>query len=101
MVVSEGTIQDKPYCESGSMVNWRFNSFNCVSSTVEGASIIIISHRLEDIFKVADRVIILRHGRNVGEKIVEGDIHAFREDIVAYMIGARDDAVSPEETALA
>ena len=67
----------------------------------EGASIIIISHRLEDIFKVADRVIILRHGRKVGEKIVEGDIHAFREDIVAYMIGARDDATSLEETALA
>lgn len=67
----------------------------------EGASIIIISHRLEDIFQVADRVIILRHGRKVGEKIVEGDIHAFREDIVAYMIGARDENISQEETALA
>ena len=67
----------------------------------EGASIIIISHRLEDIFQVADRVVILRHGNKVGEKIVEGDIHAFREEIVAYMIGARDDTVSQEETALA
>ena len=66
----------------------------------EGASIIIISHRLEDIFRVADRVMILRHGRKVGEKIIEGDIHAFREDIVAYMIGARDDFPSTEEELL-
>jgi len=66
----------------------------------EGASIIIISHRLEDIFRVADRVMILRHGRKVGEKIIEGDIHAFREDIVAYMIGARDDFPTTEEELL-
>lgn len=67
----------------------------------EGASIIIISHRLEDIFRVADRVVVLRHGYKVGNKVVEGDIHTFREEIVAYMIGARDDTVSQEETALA
>lgn len=66
----------------------------------EGASIIIISHRLEDIFRVADRVMILRHGRKVGEKIIEGDIHAFREDIVAYMIGARNDFPTTEEELL-
>lgn len=65
----------------------------------EGASIIIISHRLEDIFQVADRVVVLRHGNKVGNKIVEGDIHTFREEIVAYMIGARDDSASQEETA--
>jgi hypothetical protein len=43
---------------------------------------------------------ILRHGRKVGEKIIDGDIHAFREDIVAYMIGARDDYPSTEEELL-
>jgi ABC-type sugar transport system ATPase subunit len=66
----------------------------------EGASIIIISHRLEDIFEVADRVLILRHGNIVGEKVVEGDIHSFREEIVAYMIGARSDVNSLEENDL-
>jgi len=65
----------------------------------EGASIIIISHRLEDIFQVADRVVVLRHGNKVGNKVVEGDIHTFREEIVAYMIGARDDSTSHEESA--
>jgi len=57
----------------------------------QGSSIIIISHRLEDIYRVSDRMIVLRHGRKVSDKVVEGDIHEFRERVVAYMIGARDD----------
>ena len=57
----------------------------------QGSSIIIISHRLEDIFRVCDRLIVLRHGRKVSDRPVEDDIHEFRERVVAYMIGARDD----------
>jgi ABC-type sugar transport system ATPase subunit len=57
----------------------------------QGASIIIISHRLEDIYRVSDRMIVLRQGRKVSDALVEGDIHEFRERVVAYMIGARDD----------
>jgi simple sugar transport system ATP-binding protein len=57
----------------------------------QGASIIIISHRLEDIYRVSDRMIVLRQGRKVSDSEVEGDIHEFRERVVAYMIGARDD----------
>jgi simple sugar transport system ATP-binding protein len=57
----------------------------------QGSSIIIISHRLEDIFRVSDRMIVLRHGRKVCDTPVQGDLHEFRERVVAYMIGARDD----------
>lgn len=57
----------------------------------QGASIIIISHRLEDIYRVSDRMIVLRQGRKVSDTPVEGDLHEFRERVVAYMIGARDD----------
>jgi len=57
----------------------------------QGSSIIIISHRLEDIFQVSDRMIVLRHGRKVSDTLVAGDLHEFRERVVAYMIGARDD----------
>jgi ABC-type sugar transport system ATPase subunit len=57
----------------------------------QGSSIIMISHRLEDIYHVGDRMIVLRHGRKVSDTPVEGDIHEFRERVVAYMIGARDD----------
>ena len=56
-----------------------------------GASIIMISHRLEDIYQVSDRLIVLRHGRKVCDTPVEGELHEFRERVVAYMIGARDD----------
>jgi ABC-type sugar transport system ATPase subunit len=56
-----------------------------------GSSIIIISHRLEDIYQVSDRMIVLRHGLKVSDTPVEGDIHEFRERVVAYIVGARDD----------
>jgi len=57
----------------------------------QGASIIIISHRLEDIYAVSDRLIVMRHGRKVRDTPVTGHIDEFRENVVAYMIGARDD----------
>ena len=60
----------------------------------QGASIIIISHRLEDIYSVSDRMMVLRQGRKVHDCPVEGDIDEFRERVVAYMIGARDDFAS-------
>ncbi len=57
----------------------------------QGNSIIIISHRLEDIYQVSDRLIVLRQGRKVRECSVSGDLDDFREQLVAYIIGARDD----------
>jgi ABC-type sugar transport system ATPase subunit len=57
----------------------------------QGSSIIIISHRLEDIYKVSDRMMVLRHGRKVCDTPVAGDIDDFRERVVAYIVGARDD----------
>jgi ABC-type sugar transport system ATPase subunit len=57
--------------------------------------IIIISHRLEDVFSVSDRLVVMRQGRKVSDaRIVEG-IDEFRERCVAYMIGARDDFAVP------
>lgn len=62
----------------------------------QGSSIILISHRLEDIYQVSDRMIVLRQGRKVSDTPVKGDIQEFRERVVAYMIGARDDFAEPE-----
>jgi ABC-type sugar transport system ATPase subunit len=58
---------------------------------LHGVSIIMISHRLEDIYQVGDRIMVMRHGRKVADRPVEGDVHEFRERVVAYMVGARDD----------
>ena len=57
----------------------------------QGASIIIISHRLEDIYSVSDRLMVMRNGRKVRDSAITGNIDDFRERVVAYMIGARDD----------
>lgn len=61
----------------------------------QGSSIIIISHRLEDIYQVSDRLIVMRQGRKVSDSPIGKDIHEFRERVVAYMIGARDDFAKP------
>jgi len=58
----------------------------------QGASIIIISHRLEDIFAVGDRVTVLRQGRKVGDlPLADRSIDDVREAVVARMVGAVDD----------
>ncbi len=57
----------------------------------QGASIIIISHRLEDIYAVSDRLIVMRQGRKVRDTPITGNLDDFRSGVVAYMIGARDD----------
>ena len=58
----------------------------------QGASIIVISHRLEDIFEVADRVMVLRHGRKVGNLPLAGkSLAEVREQVVARIVGAVDD----------
>jgi len=36
-------------------------------------------------------MLVLRHGRKVSDTPVQGDLQDFRERVVAYMIGARDD----------
>ena len=64
----------------------------------QGASIIIISHRLEDVYSVSDRMLILRQGRKVRDCPVAGDIDEFREHAVAYIIGARDDFAREADT---
>ena len=44
---------------------------------------------------------VLRHGRKVADIPVEGDIHDFRERVVAYMVGARDDFAETTDSAQA
>jgi ribose transport system ATP-binding protein len=50
----------------------------------QGVSVIYISHRLEEIFHLCDRIIVFRDGAKVGEKITgETD----RREIIRMMIG--------------
>ena len=62
-----------------------------------GVSVIFISHRLKEIFQVADRVTVLRDGKRVLTTEVAG---ASVDDLVRAMVGAElNDHVAPEGVA--
>ncbi len=50
----------------------------------QGVAIVYISHRLEEVFALADRVVVLRDGRNAGELPVA---EATAEKVVRLMVG--------------
>jgi ABC-type sugar transport system ATPase subunit len=49
-----------------------------------GIAVIYISHRLDEIFALADRVVVLRDGRNVGTRPLEG---LGRNELIEMMVG--------------
>src|SRR5208283_3202280 len=62
-----------------------------------GVSVIFISHRLKEIFQVADRVTVLRDGQRVLTAEVAG---ACMNDLVRAMVGTElNDRVAPESAA--
>jgi D-xylose transport system ATP-binding protein len=53
-----------------------------------GLGVILISHNLGDVFQVADRIVVLRLGRNAGEYPADAQ---HRQEVVAAITGAHDD----------
>jgi ABC-type sugar transport system ATPase subunit len=54
-----------------------------------GLAIIYISHILEDVFRVADRLIVLKNGRKIGERLTS---ETNRDEVVRMMITGVDAA---------
>jgi len=50
-----------------------------------GMSIIYISHNLQEVFSIVDRIMVLRHGEKVGEELIES---TNPDEIVKMMTGA-------------
>ena len=63
----------------------------------EGRAILYISHRLEEIFEIADRVTVLRDGRSVGVYPLDGDVD--RAFLVGRMVGREWNEQFPEKSA--
>ena len=50
----------------------------------QGRGVIFISHNLQDIFAVADRIVVLRRGSLAGERLIGDTTH---DEVVKLMIG--------------
>lgn len=51
-----------------------------------GTSVILISHRMDDVFFVCDRVMALFHGRNFDESMIED---TNRNEVIGWIMGTR------------
>ncbi len=60
-----------------------------------GLGVIYISHRLDEIFAIADRVMVLRDGQRVGESPIG---HVSRERLIELMVGRPLEAEFPPRT---
>jgi ABC-type sugar transport system ATPase subunit len=56
----------------------------------EGTAVVVVSHNLQHVFHVADRIVVMRGGRNAGERIKR---QTTSEEIVSLIVGAN--AVTP------
>ena len=59
----------------------------------QGVAVIYISHRLEEVFEICDRIVVLRDGAKVGERNVS---ETNRDELIRMMIGRRLENYYPE-----
>lgn len=78
-------VLDEPTAALG--LRERGNVLRLVSKLPEaGVAVILISHNLEEVISVADRAVVLRQGRKVGEALATQDNHAA---IVSMIVGGQ------------
>ncbi len=53
-----------------------------------GVAVILISHSMDQVLSVADRAMVMRRGRKVGEALAN---HENQEQLVSWIVGARGD----------
>jgi ribose transport system ATP-binding protein len=61
----------------------------------KGVSVILITHKIEEIMRIADRVVVLRDGHTVGECKVSD---VTKDDLIAMMVGRKMEDMYPEKT---
>ncbi len=59
--------------------------------SARGVSVILITHRLQDLFIVADRIVVLYEGRNAAERLV-GETNI--EEVVNLIVGRKFQSIS-------
>jgi simple sugar transport system ATP-binding protein len=56
----------------------------------QGLAVVLISHRMPDVFTVADRVVVLRRGRKVADKAIAA---SSPEEVTGLITGAIDNVL--------
>jgi ribose transport system ATP-binding protein len=88
------------------------NQVSCLFTLIdqlknENKGLVFVSHRMDEIFRVADRAVVLRNGKTVGEVIIS---ETSEDEIVYMMVGSEEginedtsgkDSFFAEETVLA
>jgi rhamnose transport system ATP-binding protein len=62
----------------------------------QGTALVFISHRLEELFALADRVTILRDGNYIGTRMID---NVTRDELIHMMVGRSLDSLYPKEDA--
>ncbi|MEM2203538.1 MAG: ABC transporter ATP-binding protein [Sulfolobales archaeon] len=58
-----------------------------------GVGIVFITHKLREVLEITDRIVILRKGRKVGERITSA---VSPSELIELMVGARMESIYPE-----
>ena len=77
-------LMDEPTAALGVAQSEKVNEL-IADLKADGRTVLVITHNMEHIFEVADRIIVLRHGRRVG---VRARDETTREEIVGLITGA-------------
>ena len=51
----------------------------------QGVPVVLISHNMQDVFAVSDRIVVMRRGKKVGERVAK---QSTPDEIVSLMVGA-------------
>jgi rhamnose transport system ATP-binding protein len=88
-------VMDEPTAAlSGAEVERLFSVARALRS--QGAAVLFISHRLDEVFALCQRVTVMRDGRRVFSGPLRG---LSRDDLVRRMVGRELDAMYPKEAA--
>lgn len=64
----------------------------------QGLGIVFVSHKLREVEEICDRVVVLRHGKLVGEREI-GETNA--QELAALMVGRETEETAPRESKIA
>ena len=88
-------IMDEPTATLGSAdVRLLMDTMRRLKS--HGIAVVFITHRIEEVFQIADRIVVLRDGRNAGE----GDTGRLKiEQVIGMMVGRVLERLYPKQAA--